>query len=216
MRDTVVDNTLDEVLLLPKVAKIYDIYTTGSDEAELKYELHNKQYLLAPFSASRVLYDFLGQLPATGKFWSIGTPATSCLEAAVSWDLQTGAQIGAQLRKDLEKYTQQPPTTAPATQQSPTQFALTGSSPTSGPAGGGTLIVIGGSGLSSVNKVVMNPVRPGVYPTLHPNFSVVSASEIDVTTPAGVAGLTYEIDFFTPHDEYFTTTFSGIPLFTFK
>jgi hypothetical protein len=113
--------------------------------------------------------------------------------------------------------TQPPPTTAPPTQQICAQFALTSSSPTSGPAGGGTLIVIRGSGLSSVNSVAMNPVRAGsVNPTLHPNFSVVSDSEIDVTTPAGASGVTYEIDFFTPHCEYFSTNFPGIPLFTFK
>jgi hypothetical protein len=104
VRDATVDRVLDKVLHLPNAAKAYDIYTTGSDEAQLKYELNHKQYLSAPFSASRVLYDFLGQLPDTGAFWSIGTPATSCLEAAVAWDLQTGAQIGTQLRKDLEKY----------------------------------------------------------------------------------------------------------------
>jgi hypothetical protein len=68
-----------------------------------------------------------------------------------------------------------------------------------------------------VNSVAMNPVRAGsVNPTLHPNFSVVSDSEIDVTTPAGASGVTYEIDFFTPHCEYFSTNFPGIPLFTFK
>jgi pimeloyl-ACP methyl ester carboxylesterase len=110
------------------------------------------------------------------------------------------------------------PSTQPTpTQPSPAQFTLTGSSPTSGPAGGGTIIIIRGSGLSAVNNVVMNPVQPGsVNPTLHPKFSVVSDSEIDVTTPAGVAGVTYEIDFFTPCCEYFSTTFSGIPHFTFK
>ena len=110
-----------------------------------------------------------------------------------------------------------PPTTTPPTQQNCAKFALTSSAPTSGPAGGGTLIVIRGSGLSSVNNVVMNPVQAGSNdPTLHPNFSVVSDSEIDVTTPAGVSGVTYEIDFFTPHCEYFSTNFSGIPRFTFK
>jgi pimeloyl-ACP methyl ester carboxylesterase len=107
--------------------------------------------------------------------------------------------------------------------QSPAPFAVTSSSPASGPAGGGTLIVIHGSGFSSVNKVVMNSVRPlpegdpNYYKqNLHPSFSVVSDSEIDVTTPAGAAGLTYEIDFFTPTDAYFSTNFPGIPLFTFE
>jgi hypothetical protein len=111
---------------------------------------------------------------------------------------------------------QPPPTTAPPT-QSCYQFAVTGSSPTSGPASGGTLIVIHGSGFSPVNNVVMNPVQAGSPdPNLHPDFSVVSNSEIDVTTPAGASGVTYEIDFFTPHCEYFSTNFSGIPRFTFE
>jgi hypothetical protein len=51
---------------------------------------------------------------------------------------------------------------------------------------------------------------------LHPSFTVVSDSEIDVTTTAGAAGLTYEIDFFTPTDDYFTTNYPKIPLFTFQ
>ena len=59
VRDATVDRVLDKVLHLPNAAKAYDIYTTGSDEAQLKYELNHKQYLSAPFSASRVLYDFL-------------------------------------------------------------------------------------------------------------------------------------------------------------
>lgn len=117
--------------------------------------------------------------------------------------------------------TKQSPTQQPTTQQSPTQqspapFAVTSSSPTSGPASGGTLIVIHGSGFSSVNNVVMNSVRPVGLSPLHPKFSVISDSQIDVTTPAGVAGVTYEIDFFTPCCEYFSTTFSGIPRFTFE
>jgi len=116
-----------------------------------------------------------------------------------------------------------PPTQPTPTQHSPAQFGVTSSSPTSGPAGGGTLIVIRGSGLSSVNKVVMNTVRPlpegdpnYSKQNLHPNFSVISDSEIDVTTPPGAAGLTYEIDFFTSCCEYFSTNFPGIPLFTFN
>ena len=83
--------------------------------------------------------------------------------------------------------------------------------------------MIHGSGFSSVNKVVMNSVRPlpegdpnYLKQNLHPSFSVISDREIDVTTPAGAAGLTYEIDFFTRCCEYFTTNFQGIPLFTFK
>jgi hypothetical protein len=62
----------------------------------------------------------------------------------------------------------------------------------------------------------MNPVQPDGNPTLHPSFTVISDSEIDVTAPAGVAGVTYEIDFFTPCCEYFSDTISGIPLFTFE
>ena len=119
--------------------------------------------------------------------------------------------------------TQQPPTTAPPSPQSCDQFTVTSSSPASGPASGGTLIVIHGSGFSSVNNVVMNTVTPLPegnpnynLQNLHPSFSVVSASEIDVTTTAGAAGLTYEIDFFTPQCEYFRTNYSGIPLFTFN
>lgn len=109
------------------------------------------------------------------------------------------------------------PTQQPSTTQSPEPFSVTSSSPASGPASGGTLIVIRGSGFSSVNNVVMNPVQAGSSsPTLHPNFSVISASQINVTTPAGTAGLTYEIDFFTPTDEYFSTNFPGIPRFTFE
>jgi len=104
VRDAVVDEILEKVLFLFKQKKAYDIYTASSNYAELKYEWKNKEYTSAPFSASRVIYDVLGQLPDTGPFWSVGTPATSCLEAAVIWDLQTGAQIGTQLRKDLDKY----------------------------------------------------------------------------------------------------------------
>ncbi|MGH3223251.1 MAG: IPT/TIG domain-containing protein [Streptosporangiaceae bacterium] len=110
------------------------------------------------------------------------------------------------------------------TQPSPAQFAVISSSPTSGPASGGTLIVIHGSGFSSVNKVVMNSIEPPLpegnpnyfLQVLHPRFSVISDSEIDVTTTAGAADFTYEIDFFTPTDEYFRNTFHGIPLFTYK
>ena len=116
------------------------------------------------------------------------------------------------------------PTQQPPTQQSPAPFAVTSSSPTSGPATGGTLIVIHGSGFSSVTNVVMNSIEPPLpegspnynLQNLHPRFSVVSDSEIDVTTTAGAAGFTYEIDFFTPTDEYFRNTFPGIPLFTYE
>jgi hypothetical protein len=106
----------------------------------------------------------------------------------------------------------------------PATFAVTSSSPTSGPASGGTLIVIHGSGFSSVTNVVMNSIEPPLpegnpnyyLQNLHPRFSVVSDSEIDVTTTAGAAGFTYEIDFITPTDEYFRNTFPGIPLFTYN
>jgi IPT/TIG domain len=118
---------------------------------------------------------------------------------------------------------QQPPTQQPPAKQSPAPFAVTSSSPASGPASGGTVIVIHGSGFSSVNNVVMNTVHP--LPegdpnynkqNLHPHFTVVSDTEIDVTTTPGAAGLTYEIDFFTSTDAYFTTNFPEIPLYTFN
>ena len=80
------------------------------------------------------------------------------------------------------------------------------------------------SGFSSVNNVVMNSAEPRLpegspnydLQNLHPKFSVVSDSEIDVTTTPGAAGFTYEIDFFTSTNEYFRNTFHGIPLFTYK
>jgi hypothetical protein len=127
-----------------------------------------------------------------------------------------------------EQPTQQLPTATqpaqPPTRQSPAPFAVTSSSPTSGPASGGTLIVIHGSGFSSVTNVVMNSTEPPLpegnpnynLQNLHPKFSVVSGSQIDVTTAAGAAGFTYEIDFFTRTNEYFRSTFPGIPLFTYK
>jgi IPT/TIG domain len=116
------------------------------------------------------------------------------------------------------------PTQQPPTQQSPAPFAVTSSNPTFGPASGGTIIVIHGSGFSPVTNVVMNSIEPPLpegnpnyyLQNLHPRFSVVSDSEIDVTTTAGAAGFTYEIDFFTPTDEYFRSTFPGIPLFTYN
>jgi hypothetical protein len=117
-----------------------------------------------------------------------------------------------------------PPTQSPSAQPTPAQgqFAVTGSSPTSGPVAGGTVIVIRGSGFSSVDNVVMNSIEPPLpegspyyyLQNLHPRFKVVSDSEIDVTTIAGAPGFTYEIDFFTPTGEYFRNTFPGIPLFT--
>lgn len=127
--------------------------------------------------------------------------------------------VGNSVFKACATYTQQP-----TTQQSPAPFTVTSSSPTSGPASGGTLIVIHGSGFSSVTNVVMNSTDPPLpegspnyyLQNLHPTFSVVSDSEIDVTTTAGAAGFTYEIDFTTPTDEYFRNTFPGIPLFTYE
>jgi hypothetical protein len=51
---------------------------------------------------------------------------------------------------------------------------------------------------------------------LHPKFTVVSDSQIDVTTTAGAAGFTYEIDVTTHTNEYFRSTYPGIPLFTYN
>ena len=117
-----------------------------------------------------------------------------------------------------------PPATQPPAQQSPAPFSVTSSSPGSGPAGGGTLIVIHGTGFSSVTNVVMNSTEPPLpegnpnyyLQNLHPKFTVVSGTQIDVTTTAGAAGFTYEIDFFTHTDEYFRNTYPGIPLFTYN
>ena len=151
----------------------------------------------------------------------------------------TGADTFTVALQRIPSPARQPPTQRPTTRQSPSQrpttkgsptgrpsapFAVTSSSPTSGPARGGTLIVIHGSGFSSVNNVVMNSTEPPLpegspnydLQNLHPKFSVVSDSEIDVTTTPGAAGFTYEIDFFTPTNEYFRNTFHGIPLFTYK
>jgi hypothetical protein len=125
--------------------------------------------------------------------------------------------------------TQLPPTQQPPTQQSPTQqgpapFSIAGSSPASGPASGGTLIVIRGTGFSSVTTVVMNSDEPPLgigdpnydLQNLHPSFTIVSDSEIDVTTLAGAAGFTYQIDFVTPTASYFANSFPGIPFFTYE
>jgi hypothetical protein len=104
IRDADIDAILDKVLHLPMAAKAYDISATGSDEAELKYELSNGHFGDALFTASVVFYDVLGLIPGKSPFWAVGPPATRCLEAAVVWDLQTGAKVGAQIRKDLEKF----------------------------------------------------------------------------------------------------------------
>lgn len=118
------------------------------------------------------------------------------------------------------------PTQPPPTAHGPEPFSVTSSSPASGPASGGTLIVIHGTGFSAVNNVVMNaaPYEPPLpigspnydLQNLHPAFTVVSDTEIDVTTTAGAAAFTYQIDFFTPTDAYFTNTWPGIPLFTYN
>ena len=148
------------------------------------------------------------------------------IDSALYWQgyhIYVGSSQGPSSSPTPPQTSSPPQASRPPTQQSSAPFALTSSSPTSGPASGGTLIVIHGSGLSSVNNVVMNSVRPlpeedpnYLKQNLHPKFSVVSDNEIDVTTPAGAAGITYEIDFFTRCCEYFSTNFSGIPLFTFK
>ena len=88
----------------PKASKLYDIYSTGSDEAEVVYEYNHKLYYQALFSVSRVFYDFLGQLPETGKFWSAGVPATSCLEAAVAWAIATDIAIAPHILQEVGKY----------------------------------------------------------------------------------------------------------------
>ena len=126
--------------------------------------------------------------------------------------------------------TQSPPATQtpqpPPTTQGPEPFSVTSSSPASGPASGGTLIVIHGTGFSSVTTVVMNaaPYEPPLpigspnydLQNLHPSFSVVSDSEIDVTTTAGAVGFTYQIDFVTPTASYFLNEIPGIPSFTYN
>lgn len=140
------------------------------------------------------------------------------------YDLSYDAVRGVRGRVQIDRPAVEAAPGAPPTQQSPAPFAVTSSSPTSGPASGGTRIVIHGSGFSSVTDVVMNSIEPPLpignpnynLQNLHPSFSVVSDSEIDVTTTAGATGFTYEIDFFTPTDEYFRNTFPGIPLFTYK
>jgi hypothetical protein len=108
IRDAAVQYVLKKVAHMPNAAKIYDVITTGSDTVELEYELANGQTGNALFSASRVFYDVLSQLSDTSPFWAavgaVGTPATSCLQAAVVWDVQTGLKIGAQLRRDVDKF----------------------------------------------------------------------------------------------------------------
>jgi hypothetical protein len=130
----------------------------------------------------------------------------------------------AQQRPTQEPSASTQPAQQPSTQKTPGSFAVTSISPTSGPASGGTLIVIHGSGFSSVTNVVMNSDEPPLgegdpnyyLQNLHPKFKVISDSEIDVTTTAGAAGFTYEIDFFTPTAEYFRNTWPGIPQFTYR
>jgi len=120
--------------------------------------------------------------------------------------------------------TPSPPATQPPAQQGPVPFSITSSSPASGPASGGTLIVIHGTGFSSVTNVVMNSTEPPLpegnpnynLQNLHPKFTIVSDSKIDVTTTAGAVGFTYEIDVTTHTNEYFRSTYPGIPLFTYN
>ena len=104
IRDADIDAIFDKVLHLPNAAKAYDITGLGSDEAELKYELANGKLANATFTASVVFYDVLGLIPGKSPFWAVGPPATRCLEAAVVWDLQTGARVGKQIRRDLDKF----------------------------------------------------------------------------------------------------------------
>lgn len=104
IRDEDVQHVLKKIAHLPNAAKIYKVIITGSDTVELEYEVGNGEYGNALFSASRVFYDVLSQLSVASPFWAVGTPATSCLQAAVVWDVKTGAKIGAQLRKDVDKF----------------------------------------------------------------------------------------------------------------
>ena len=103
-RDAAIDQALDKDLHLPLAARLYDIWTTGSDVAQLRYELKHKLYYSAPFSASRIFYDLMGQIPKTGPFWSIGNPATSCLEGLVAWAIATDNAITPQIWRLVAKW----------------------------------------------------------------------------------------------------------------
>ena len=97
-----IDAILRKVFHLKKLAYDFDLSIAVNDTLKVRYDWENKQYFSAPFDASIALYDILGLIPGTSSFWQIGQPATSCLEAAVIWDLQTGKQVGTQLRKDVD------------------------------------------------------------------------------------------------------------------
>jgi hypothetical protein len=98
-------------------------------------------------------------LAVLGVVTSFFSTFTGMLNLLISYFTGTGTFTVALQRNPAP--TQQPspttqPTQQPPTQQSPAPFAVTSISPTSGPASGGTLIVIHGSGFSSVTNVVMN------------------------------------------------------------
>ena len=182
-----------------------------------------------PIAGTLVLPTLLDAVTASSCFHTNEPDNKTLLDSIISTITQHNLIAPVTQQPPTTQPTQQPspttqPTQQPPTQQSPAPFAVTSISPTSGPASGGTLIVIHGSGFSSVTNVVMNsdgPPLPEGDPNynlqnLHPRFKVISDSEIDVTTTAGAAGFTYEIDFFTPTAEYFRNTWPGIPQFTYQ
>jgi hypothetical protein len=69
--------------------------------------------------------------------------------------------------------------------------AVTGLSPAHGPAAGGTIVVITGTGLASATEV-----RFGMAPAL--SFTQNSATQITATAPAGTAGQTVAVSVTTP------------------
>lgn len=64
----------------------------------------------------------------------------------------------------------------------PAPFAVTGVTPTSGPATGGTVVTVTGSGFTSGSTVRFGSVQAG-------GVQFVSATQINVTTPPGTAGV---------------------------
>jgi hypothetical protein len=112
------------------------------------------------------------------NFW-----AASCFHNNLPTNGQVVAKVIAELRALESSWqpstapptttppTTAPPTTTPPTQQTPAPFALTGSSPTSGPADGGTLIVISRvrPQLREQRSHESSPARrqPNVAPKLH-------------------------------------------------